>query len=338
MATRLEKLGARRIDPALKTAKLLHESWRSVYQSDSVKYVIGAMQPIDPEYTSNTIAQGERVKNQLERRLAPSCDYEYQGSTTNDTHIRAASDIDLLVITQKFYTLEFPQEPSMPYAGDPTQDLLDLRTGSVAALRDAFPEVSIDTSGGKSIVLTGGSLTRKVDVVPANWLNTNQYAADPNKIFRGVEILDANAKQRIRNTPFLHNAWIAHRDSETGGGLRKAARLMKSLKYDSEAIELSSYDLVSLAYCMPTPSLSVPKGQELALLAGCLDFVRVLQTNQPYRDGLAVPDGHRKVFAAGHATIKGLDQLANELTRLATDVLNENQRSFKKLAEARVEY
>jgi hypothetical protein len=339
MATRLERLGSRRIDPNIKSAKLLNESWRSIAQSESVRYVVGAMQPIDPEYTKNTYAQGERVKNQLQQRLAQACDYEYQGSTTNDTHIKAASDIDLLVLTQQFWTLESPQQPTNPYTGDPVQDLIDLRSAAVTAIREAFPTVSIDVSGAKSISLTGGSLTRDVDVVPANWYDTNQYAANnKEKMYRGVQIVDVKSKERINNTPFLHNAWIQYRDSQTGGGLRKAARLMKSLKYDSESIDLSSYDLVSIAYNMPDAGLVVPKGQELMLLGACVDFVRNVQASQVLQDSIVVPDGHRKVFAAGHATAAGLGQLSSELKRLAADVLSENQRSFKKLAEARVEY
>jgi hypothetical protein len=296
------------------------------------------MQPIDPEYTKNTFAQGDRVKNQLEQRLSSSCDYEYQGSTTNDTHIKAASDIDLLVLTQRFWTLEPPQQPTNPYTGDPLQDLLVLRTDSIAALKAAFPTALVDSSGSKSIVITGGSLTRKVDVVPANWYDTNDYARTQLKPYRGVQVLDAHAKVRIKNTPFLHNAMVGHRDNETSGGLRKAARLMKSLKYDSEAIELSSYDIVSIAYNIPPHYLKVPKDQELSVLAACADFAHALQGDVALRSAITVPDGHRKVFADGHATTKGLNQLVSELDRLVSDVLSENQRSFKKLAEARIEY
>ena len=65
---RLERLSARRTDPTITSAKLLNEAYRSISQSDSVRYVIGAMQPIDPEYTKNTYAEGERISNQLQKR------------------------------------------------------------------------------------------------------------------------------------------------------------------------------------------------------------------------------------------------------------------------------
>jgi hypothetical protein len=338
MATRLEKLASRRTDPLVKEAKLLNEAYGRIKQSESVRYVVGAMQPIDPEYTKNTYAQGDRVQNQLENRLSDKCEYEYQGSVTNDTHIKARSDIDLLVLTGKFNTLEKPQEPPSPYKGNPLQDLTDLRADIINSLDSAFPEVTVDSSGAKSISLEGGSLLRKVDVVPSNWFNTNKYSETGKKIYRGVQILDSKKKVRLKNTPFLHNAWIAYKDKETNGGLRKAARLMKSLKYDTDAIDLSSYDLVSIAFRMPDSDLNLPRGQELLLLNACHSFCVSLQANANLRNSIMVPDGHRNIFSPGHATAAGLDQLTAHLGKLINDVLQENTRSFTKLAEARVEY
>lgn len=338
MASRLEKLSARRTDPYITQAKLLNEAYRSLSQSESVRYVVGAMQPIDPEYTRNTYAQGERVCNQLRNRLDTTCEYEYQGSVTNDTHIRARSDIDVLLLINKFYTLEKPQEPLNPYKGDPIQDLLDLRANAIVSLDAAFPEATVDSSGSKSIAIEGGSLQRKIDVVPSNWYNTNKYTETGQKMHRGVQILDAKNRTQLINTPFLHNAWIEHRDSNTNGGLRKAARLLKSLKYDTESIDLSSYDLVSLAFNIPENELNVPRGMELATLNSCHSFCVELQHNRQKMTSLDVPDGHRKIFAEGHATLNGLNQLTAALSALVNDVLTENQRSFKRLSEARVDY
>lgn len=335
---RLERLSARRTDPAITGAKLLNEAYRSISQSDSVRYVIGAMQPIDPEYTKNTYAEGERVCNQLQKRLSNKCDYEYQGSVTNDTHIKARSDIDILVLTKKYETLEDPQVPSNPYKGNPIQDLLDLRTESISSLESAFPEATVDSSGAKSVSIEGGSLRRKIDVVPSNWFNTNKYAETNQQMYRGVQILNADNKTRLKNTPFLHNAWIAHRDGNTNGGLRKAARLMKSLKYDTESIDLSSYDIVSIAFNIPEADLNLPRNMELAILDSCHNFCMELQSNSSKREALEVPDGHRKIFTDGHATLNGLNQLAAALGDLVNDVLRENARSFRKLAEARIDY
>ncbi len=335
---RLDKLQTRRIDTSVTTAGLLSEAYRHIQQSDSVRYVIGSMQPIDPEYTKNTYLQGDRVCNQLKSRISMTCQYRYQGSVTNDTHIKARSDIDALVLIGRFHTVQSPQQPQNPYQGDPLQDLIDLRSEAARELRLAFPEVDVDDSGSKAISLEGGSLTRKIDVVPANWYNTNDFARTNDDKYRGVEILDLHNRKRIANTPFLHNAKIDERDRQVAGNLRKVARLMKSIKYDTESVSLSSYDIVAIAYSIDIWELLVDARMELALLSVCLNHCRKLQQDAALRESLNVPDGHRKIFASGHADLAGLNQLAAELQRLSDDVLNENQRSFRRLEEARVEY
>lgn len=128
-----------------------------IQQSEAVRYVVGAMQPIDSEYTKNTYEQADRVINQLKKGLKSSCSYDFQGSVTNNTHIKARSDIDVLLLTDKFFTLEPPQQPASRYQGDVLQDLLDLRTDAASVLRAAFPEATVDSGGSKSISIEGGS-------------------------------------------------------------------------------------------------------------------------------------------------------------------------------------
>lgn len=336
---RLDRLAARRIDPLIKSAKQLNEIYRDVQQSEAVRYAVGAMQPIDPEYTKNTFAQGDRVKNQLERRLTQPTDFRYQGSTANDTHIRARSDIDLLVILQNWHWLEPPQQAESPYTGDSKQDMCGLRDESCDSLQAAFPEVDVDSSGSKSIALEGGSLTRKIDVVPATWWNTNDYANTGNETFRGVKVFDVTTQRFISNLPFLHNSRIEEKDRRTNGGMRKAARLMKSLKYDSEDVAMSSYDIASIAYNMPDEVLAYRPPFELRIVESCRNYCRDLRQNVVLRAKIAVPNNSRLVFSTTEGTdLTQLDQLIHELETLSQDILRENARSFIKLAEARVEH
>jgi hypothetical protein len=337
MATRLERLQARRIDPGI-LSKGLYEVYAKMTQSEAVQYAIGAMQPVEPEYTQNTKDQGERVKNQLIGRLTESCDYRYQGSVTNDTHIRARSDIDLLVLTKKFTQLAPPQVATSPYQGDPLQDLKTLRLDIIGSLRAVFPTATVDSTGKRSVPIEGGSLTRKVDVVPANWYDSTVYTQYKQEVVRGVQVLDLSIPDRVLNTPFLHNYWIDTKDTKVSGGLRKAARLMKSLKYDAATVDLASYDIAAIAYSMDDQLLMVSRGHDLQLVENCRGYCQMLLQNPAYRNGLDVPDGSRRIFTAGHATEAGLRQLAGELEKLSNDILTQNARSFRKLAEARVEY
>jgi hypothetical protein len=343
---RLDRLRARRVDPVeqymLKAAGANEVYERMQETSSAIKYAIGAMQPIDQAYTDNTYREGERVRNQLEKNLGGHslvCEFDYQGSVTNDTHIRARSDIDLLTLHCAFVSLDPPQRPSRPYHGHPVDDLLLLRLASIAVLKAQFPGATVDFTGSKSVCIEGGSLRRKIDVVVSNWCDTNEYARTRMKRDRGIHILDAHKRERLRNLPFLHNDRLHNKDQRTVGGYRKAVRLLKSLKYDSDAgVDLSSYDIAAIVYAMTDQSLMVMRGMELVLVDSCKQHLDFLANNQPYRQSLEVPNGTRKVFCAGGATLTGLNQLRREVDQLRYDIENDLSRSFRKLAAARVEY
>lgn len=335
---RLDKLFQRRIDPTLGNVTMLNEVYKRISQSESVKYALGAMQPIDPQYTKATFDQGNRVKNQLATKLNTACSFDYQGSVTNDTHIKAKSDLDLLTVISKFHDLEAPQQPLCPYSGNPVQDMRGLRTDCEKILIDAFPQAKVDTSGSKAIALEGGSLTRKIDVVPASWYHTNRYAQTQLEIYKGVMVFDKDTGNRIPNLPFLHNYLIGERDAITRGGLRKAARLMKSLKYDADNVSLSSYDIVAIAYNIDASLLTLSKEAELTIVEMCHQYCAALLASPSLRSSISVPVGNRKIFCAEGASEEGLAQMTAELAALRDDIISENSRSFTKLAQARIIY
>jgi hypothetical protein len=300
------------------------------------------MQPIDPAYTFNTFLEADRVRDQLRAGLktrAVAAEFRYQGSVTSDTHIRVHSDIDLLALHGAFFTLEPPLTPLVPYIGEPLEDLRSLRTLSAEILISAFPAAHLDQSRGKALGLQGGSLRRKVDVVIGNWWTTLDYNSSNSETYRGVHVYDAKGHTRVANKPFLHNDAINNRDAATQGGLRKTIRLLKSLKYDADkGVPLSSYDITSIAYRMPDDYLTIPKGHELRLVVNSESFLRFLIDNPGYRNQLRVPNELRPIFGSGNATEEGLRLMCAEVARLRYDIENGLARSFKKLAEARIQY
>lgn len=72
------------------------------YDKDVVKYVKRAMCAVGEDYTKRTIEAGEAAKQHLKDSIR-NISFEYQGSVMTNTHIRGASDIDLLVMCEKFY-------------------------------------------------------------------------------------------------------------------------------------------------------------------------------------------------------------------------------------------
>ena len=202
---RLEKLYGRRTTTDI-PAELLNEAYSRLEEDEAIKYAIGAMQEIDPAYTQNTFKEGYRVENQLNTRLnreSKIAEFCFQGSVMCDTHIKAYSDIDLVTLTNKFYTLEPPLVPTSPYTGDALEDLKNLRKICAEELKSAFPEAHLDESKSKALSLEGGSLRRKVDIVIGSWWDTVDYNRTNLEHFRGINVLDLHHNCRINNKPFL---------------------------------------------------------------------------------------------------------------------------------------
>ena len=340
MATRaqaLANLRARRNPEGL-----IKEAYASLQEDESAVYLVGATEAVEPSYTKKTYDEGDRVAKQIAAGLDGenlTAQYEYQGSVTKNTHIKAYSDLDLLVLDGRFVTLQKPQEPAQPYKGDPLQDLIQVRRICIAHLTSAFPKATVDHTGARSVKIFGGSLVRTVDIVPANWYDTNDYAEKKQKAYRGVQILNAHKPEREADQPFIHGLLIDCRDAKTIGNARKLIRLLKSLKYDSDGkLTISSYDIESLIYSMPEAEMQRPRGEEIPQAYFCWLWLKNVEDNQLLRESLSVPEGKRKIFAEGKATLAQLTALRSALEQLLWEVEQGLKRSFRKLAEARIKW
>lgn len=298
------------------------ENYESLREAESIKYAIGAMSPVDQIYTKNTYEEGERVKNQLEKlKEKVSIEFKYQGSVTNNTHIKAYSDIDILTIHGAFYTLEPPLISTNPYHGDPIQDLLDLRGRCYNILYNAYPTANVDNNGAKSISLSGGSLKRKIDIVPANWYNTVKYEATRIDYYRGINILDYYSKKLLENQPFYHNKLLEDKDNATFKNYKRVVRFLKTLRFDaSQKIDLSSYDIAAIMYNMDN-GLYLIGNSPLMLIENSLRFLIFIRENELYRNSLKVPDGSRSIFCTNGANTTNLNLLIKELSGLYQDIL-----------------
>lgn len=325
---RLDSLRARRTDATtgaviLKEARLA-KAMLSPGARDALDYFTESAEPVPADYTAKTFDECARVQNQLAHAYDTAglpVSFDHQGSVTNNTHIRFHSDIDLLTVTGKFCGLRSPLKPTIPYPGDPVADLLAIRTTTVGALRGAFPAAKVDDGKSRCVAISGGSLSRKVDVVACNWLHTEAYAQLPQKRLLGIEVLDTNGPRRVPNFPFLHNARIEERDIATAGALRRCIRIAKSVKYDSEQqIGFSSYDIASVCYNMPLGSLV---GQsDVSLAINFARFAFELLNDSAKRDGVMVPNDTRPVFGGQEgASPSELRKLVDEVLELLTTAL-----------------
>jgi len=339
---RIEKLRARRTDPYDIRKVAFDEAIAKIKEDDPIKYVVETMTPIEKDYTDATFAEGDRIKNQLDKSLnysAQNAEFDYQGSVTNDTHVKLYSDLDLLVIDTDFESIEPPAKAEFPYQGNPLAELKKLRADCTAILKKEFPAATVDADGAKCISIRGGSLRRKIDVVIANWWNTVAYQRHSMKMFRGVKVLDTSVPTRHENKPFYHNFKVDQRDQECRGNLRKVCRYLKSEKYDADSdVDISSYDIVSIAWNMPDSYLTPDKGMELALTQNARQYLGSLITNESARNALSVPNGMRKVFGEGGATLAGLASLYLEVSATLKEVEASLTKTYRKIQDARVNY
>jgi hypothetical protein len=166
-------------------------------------------------------------------------------------------------LSPAFFHVKEPLKVSTPYRGDPIQELTNIRRICEDCLAEVFPAADVDCEGGKCVSIKGGSLARKVDVVPASWVHTQNYEATRTiyeayaKRFKGINVLDKDNLTLIQNFPFLHNARIDERDKEASGNLRRLIRLVKSIRSDADdTINVSSYHIAGLCYALPLEKFS----------------------------------------------------------------------------------
>lgn len=315
-----------------KLAKRQFETFSAKPAGSDLAYLIDSVQPIDEEFTNNTFAEADRVKEQLRTNLSYSysAEFDYQGSVTSDTHIRIHSDIDLLAMHGGFVSFDAGVPLTAPYAGNVLGDLTSMRRDSARILSAKFPAAAVDDSPGKAISVEGGSLRRKVDVIVGNWWDTELYKRHKVKMARGIQLVDTKVPTLIRNKPFWHNYEIDQKDKKTGG-LRKVIRLLKTLKYDAEPeVGMSSYDIAAVAWNMQATALTVSPYAYTQLATNAKGELKRFIDNDNVRSSLAVPNGTRPVFGSGGATLEGLRNLYRELDDLISRVTYENIINFSK--------
>ena len=308
------------------------EDHERIKESAAIKYVIGSMAAVSQESTDISIAEGKRVASNLISRLQTagiSTEMRLQGSVALNIHIEGHSDVDMLVLKADTMTVEtpaiYPANYTFTAGGRPMVDALkELRDESELRLSSAFYAANVDISKGKCISLSGGSLQRKVDIVPACWHDTIDYQREGQEHFRAVKVYDNKEHLLHENKPFLHIRRINDRDAWYSGNLKKVIRLMKNIIADmpeykkTKVKKLSSYDIAGIAYAMDK-KLACSVLFPLTLLDNLRSFLVFLVTIKETRELLYVPDGTRKVIDSPEKE-EALEILYTEVSSLAEAV------------------
>lgn len=285
---------------------------------EAQEYVTRAMEELPARSTEISYQEGNRVKQHLKEELPNygfNPDFEYQGSVPCNTHIKFHSDIDLLVIIDKFETVENSARIRNRYTGDPKEDLARLRAACIKILKENYTVADIEKNS-KSIKISGGSLRRQIDVVPANWYNSENWYNYNLDYYRGIQIFDSKTKERYKNFPFLNIHLIDEKDRQTCGLYRPLVRLAKTLKEDSESnINISSYDIQALLYNMDNSNFFQNVKDTLIYTTDYL--YKTVQNPYKYQS-LVVPDGTRRI--AEKVDINEVKKLFNEFYTLSNEL------------------
>lgn len=309
------------------SAKPLKEAFEDKGKGDAARYALGCMAEVAPEYTATSILDAKRIRSQLEGQSDSPVSTRLQGSVPLNIHIYASSDVDVLVFADWFRTVAEPIVDRSRYTMlpnlSPVAELKKLRQFCEGLLEKKYPAADVDVSGAKSIAISGGSLARKVDVVPAHWVDTVDYQQTDIEANRDVSILDKYRSETLTNRPFLHMSKIDDKDSASAGSAKSAIRLLKCLSRDSDnEIKLSSYDIASLIFHMSTSELLIGSYLPLQLLSRVENYLRGLEANAQYAKTLMTPDGTRSVLDSSEK-VNSLSLLRQELTDAIDNVAGE---------------
>jgi hypothetical protein len=328
--------------PDILAKSWLEESWQKRASNKSyTRYALGAMQEVGPEYTHKSVETAERVGTQLKSGLASAgitADFRLQGSVPLNVHIRGVSDVDLLTLDNDFKTYSRSGALSLQghYSTAATSRtsvgvLSSLRAEAEKILKDKYPAATVDTSGGKAISISGGSLARPVDVVPSHWHDGHTYQISRQEYDRTVTILNKKIPTTIDNLPFLHIKLVGDRCDTTLGGLRKAIRLCKNIKADAieEGTEINfpSFDIAATMYHADMDALQLGFYYELRILAETQRFLDRLYHEESFAKSLRVPDGSRLIFDS-QVKYEGMKRLSFEIDDLVKEVAKEQGSSL----------
>tara|TARA_R110002033_G_scaffold72897_1_gene124159 strand:+ start:110849 stop:111910 length:1062 start_codon:yes stop_codon:yes gene_type:complete len=322
--------------------KSLNEDLSTISYSDLLVYVRLAMNAVPPDYTAKSKEAGEMVKSHLSKELVDVV-YKYQGSVMTDTHIKGASDIDLLVITNKYYRIawvklnnilndfalkqkyyqsqiaKLERETTISnYQGNALEDLRQLRLDSEIILRKIYQEC--DITKPKAIKINNLNLNREVDTVIANWYDSVDSIINDKGDYRGIQVYNKDKHNRGDvSFPFLSISKINDKSSMTNGRLKKMIRFLKNIKEDSNHdIDLNSFEINAICY-----DINIDKYEDKSFyeLVGVIyNQLKSLTTSSYHADRLISVDGTESIFRGKPEKIEQIKIVLAEVESIYIDL------------------
>lgn len=341
--TLAEQVRSRQNPDSIAFSKAFSDELASVSYNDVLYYVKMAMNEVDPAYTQTSKTAGERVKKHLIDGGLQDVTFEYQGSVMTDTHIKGHSDIDLLALSKKFYTIstfeinsmlndstrrqyyypgqinKLEAETNLPsYVGTSLDDLRKIRLDSERILTGIY--TYCETKKPKSIKVNNTDLKREVDVVIANWYDNIRSIINDKGEHRGIQIYNKETHNvGTADYPFLSIKRINDKSAETYGRLKKMIRFVKNLKAKSTlSIELNSFEFNAICYNIPKDKYQNHAYYELVYVI--YNQIRSICSSPAVADALVSVDDSEYVFRGKPEKIESLKKLLVEVESIYNDL------------------
>ncbi len=338
--TRIDKLKSRYNPEKIQLFedRVFHETLGVI--GDTQKYIRMAMMAVDDAYTAKTKQAGEAAKEHLKRELT-DVEFRYQGSVMTDTHIKGASDIDLLVLCTKFnhtdidrVRLELNDTANHTYSelerlrsydnrfsryqGNCYADLRQLRLDIERVMSAQYQKC--DITKPKSVKITNQNLHRDVDVVTSCWYDSFFYVVNgEDEKDRAISIFNKETNtDKGPDYPFLGISRINKRSSVTNGRLKRMIRFLKNVRSDSDqTIDLSSFEINAICYDIPKEDYINKDYKELVEVVWSKMYHL---WNDGLADQLKSVVGDEYVFMGKPEKVQALKLLEDEVWNISKDL------------------
>jgi len=322
--------------------ELINEDFRNELQKAQgnkvAEYVKRAMRGVEEAYTNRTFEAGNKVMTHLKKNRE-HLDFKYQGSVPTNTHIKGYSDIDLVQISNEFYSHEkkenFLEAYNTHYLTSTKNRLAEVINGTpymynaddtLKKIREEAENIlvpiynSVDITKSKSIEVELTNPKRTVDVVTASWYKSVNAVVNDEKEEQGIQIYDKDKNKRLPvDFPFLKIKLVNKKDSTVNGRLKRMIRFLKVLKADADTdIALSSFDISSICYAI---NIDAYKNMNYLELVTVLYLqLRKLSTEEDYRNRLMSIDGTEPIFKGKPEKVESLKLILTEVEGVFTEL------------------
>lgn len=306
----VENLKGRRYDEALREPVLSDAFHQSDY-SDCLRYTLESMVEIDASYAYKVYANSRKIHEIISTALKKrgyDVDYRYQGALKTYSNILLYGDVEIIVIKKN--VSDKPSKDIQTLA----MDLMDILSGNPSFKR-------VDYSDKTRIRITALKPTCEIDILPSVWINSAEYSKTKNEIYRGIAEFDFANKKVKKYLPFLNIARINARDQHTNGNLKAMARLLKSLRADSqEKINLKDSEINAIVYNMPEVEMTVSPKKILSLLPKVSVLLNKLSSDTDFFNRMLSPSEKDRVFGGRPDKQKEIKKLNDTLLVLIENV------------------